>query len=422
MTTAYPASHVPQPPPRRARAGARLTLTLASLAMIGPFTIDTVFPAFTRIGEEFGGDEIALQQLISAYLAAFAIMSVFHGPLSDALGRKKVMIGGLVIYLIGMFGSVLAPSLGSLVLLRVMQGMSAGAATIVSRVVIRDMFTGSEAQRLMARVMMIFSVAPAIAPILGGWLLLLGDWRWVFAGVGVYGVLVLLLTLRLPETLPREARTPMRVGALLGSLVHVGRSPVMLRVAAASAFGFASQFVFIAGASIVVTRLLGLGEQDFWVLFAPLIVGMMSGAWVVGRAADVMERARLITFGFGGAVVAAGVNLLLVSLAPEFTGGLAWSLLLAVTGPMLIAFAVALLFAPIQLEVLDLFPHQRGAAASMGTFFGLVLNALLAGVIAPLVTVNLTVLAATSLSFALLGGALWTWHLYAVRGPRTAQA
>lgn len=192
----------------------------------------------------------------------------------------------------------------------------------------------------------------------------------------------------------------------------------MLRVAAASAFGFASQFVFIAGASIVVTRLLGLGEQDFWVLFAPLIVGMMSGAWVVGRAADVMERARLITFGFAGAVVAAGVNLLLVSLAPEFTGGLAWSLLLAVTGPMLIAFAVSLLFAPIQLEVLDLFPHQRGAAASMGTFFGLVLNALLAGVIAPLVTASLTVLAMASLTFALLGGALWTWHLAAVRRPR----
>ena len=101
--------------------------------MIGPFTIDTVFPAFTRIGEEFGGDEVALQQLISAYLAAFAVMSVFHGPLSDALGRKKVMIGGLVIYLIGMFGSIFAPNLGSLVLLRVLQGMSAGAATIVSR-------------------------------------------------------------------------------------------------------------------------------------------------------------------------------------------------------------------------------------------------------------------------------------------------
>lgn len=421
VTTPFPSSHVPAEAPRRQKAGARITLTLASLAMIGPFTIDTVFPAFVRIGDEFGGDDVALQQLISAYLAAFAIMSVFHGPLSDALGRKKVMIGGLTIYLIGMFGAVLAPTLGSLILLRVMQGMSAGAATIVSRVVIRDMFSGSEAQRLMARVMMIFSVAPAIAPILGGWLLLLGDWRWVFAGVGLYGLLVLVATTRLPETLPREARTPLRVGSLLGSLLHVGRSPVMLRVAAASAFGFASQFVFIAGASIVVVRLLGLGEQDFWVLFLPLILGMISGAWLVGRAADVMDRARLITIGFVGAVLSTGLNLVLVSIAPPFTGGLSWSLLLAVSGPMLIAFSVALLFAPIQLEVLDLFPHERGAAASLGTFFGLVLNALLAGVVAPLVTASLQVLALTALCFAVLGTALWAWHLRSVRAPQESR-
>ena len=417
VTTPYPSSHVPPVTPHRETAGARITLTLASLAMIGPFSIDTVFPAFTRIGAEFGSDTVALQQLVSAYLAAFAIMSIFHGPLSDALGRKKVMIGGLVIYLIGMLGSVLAPTLGSLILMRVLQGMSAGAATIVSRVVIRDMFSGAEAQRLMARVMMIFSVAPAIAPILGGWLLLLGDWRWVFTGVGLYGLMVLLAATRLPETLPREARTPLRVGALLGSLLHVGRSPVMLRVAAASAFGFASQFVFIAGASIVVVRLLGLGEQDFWVLFLPLILGMTSGAWLVGRAADVMDRARLISFGFVGTVLSTGLNLALVSIAPTFTGGLSWSLLLAVVGPMLIAFSVALLFAPIQLEVLDLFPHERGAAASLGTFFGLVLNALLAGVVAPLVTSSLQVLALTALGFAVVGTALWAWHLRAVRAP-----
>lgn len=420
VSTPYASSHVPSPGSRPERPGVRLTLTLASLAMIGPFTIDTIFPAFTRIGEEFGGDEVALQQLISSYLAAFAVMSIFHGPLSDALGRKKVMMGGLVIYLIGMFGCLLAPSLGSLILLRVLQGMSAGAATIVSRVVIRDMFSGGEAQRLMARIMMIFSVAPAIAPILGGWLLLLGDWRWVFAGVGIYGLLVLLATSRLPETLPPEHRTPLRIGAVLASLVRVGSSPVMLRIAGASAFGFAAQFVFIAVASIFVTRLLGLGEQDFWVLFAPLIVGMISGAWLVGRTSATLERSRLISIGYLGTVVFSALNLLLVSMAPEFTGGLTWNLLYVVTGPALIAFSVALLFAPIQLEVLDLFPRERGAAASLGTFFGLVLNALLAGAIAPLVTGSLLTLAGTSLGFAVLGGALWTWHLVAVRRREAA--
>ena len=415
VSTSAVSPRVPSDPPGRQHAGARITLTLASLAMIGPFSIDTVFPAFTRIGQEFGADEVALQQLVSAYLAAFAVMSVLHGPLSDALGRRTVMIGGLGIYLLGIIGSILAPNLGSLVLLRVLQGMSAGAATIVSRVVIRDMFDGAEAQRLMARVMMIFSVAPALAPVFAGWLLLLGDWRWVFAGVGLYAFAVLLLTLRLPETLPSRDRTPLRLGALLGSLLHVGRSPVMLRVASASAFVFASQFLFVVAASLVVVNLLGLGEQDFWVLFVPLITGMMCGAWVVGRVAERMRRSRLISCGFVGALGATTVNLVLVCLAPPFTGGLSWSLLLAVVGPMLIAFTVALVFAPIQLEVLDLFPHERGAAASLGTFFGLMLNALLAGVIAPLVGTGLVPLALTAMGFAALGGLMWLWHLHAVR-------
>mgnify|MGYP003783869201 CR=1 FL=1 len=418
----FASSHVPPTPSHRQKAGARLTLTLASLAMIGPFTIDTVFPAFTQIGEEFVADDVALQQLVSAYLAAFAVMSIFHGPLSDALGRKKVMIGGLVIYLIGIFGSVFAPSLGSLVLLRVLQGMSAGAATIVSRVVIRDMFAGAEAQRLMAQVMMIFSVAPAIAPICAGWLLLLGDWRWVFAGVGLYGLVVLLLATRLPETLPPEARTPLRVRSLMGSLVHVGRSPVMMRIAAASAFGFAAQFLFVVASSLMMVNLLGLGEQDFWVLFLPLILGMMCGAWVVGRMAERMERARLISIGFLGAVGATLLNLVLVSIAPPFTGGLSWSLLLAVIGPMAIAFTVALVFAPIQLEVMDLFPHERGAAASLGTFFGLILNAVLAGAVAPLVSTSLIALALTAMGFAVLGGAFWTWHRRAVRPTSSGAA
>ncbi|MGO1480613.1 MAG: MFS transporter, partial [Brachybacterium sp.] len=252
-------------------------------------------------------------------------------------------------------------------------------------------------------------------PIAAGWLLLLGDWRWVFAGVGLYALGVLLLTLKLPETLPPEARTPLRLRSVLGSLLHVGRSPVMLRIASASAFVFASQFLFVVGASLFVVNLLGLGEQDFWVLFVPLITGMLCGAWMVGRVAELMARSRLITYGFLGAVAATLLNLLLASLAPPFTGGLHWSLLLAVIGPMLIAFTVALVFAPIQLEVLDLFPHERGAAASLGTFFGLMLNAVLAGAVAPLVTTSLVTLALASLGFALLGAAMWGWHLRAVR-------
>lgn len=398
-------------PPRRRTAGARITLTLAALGMLGPFTINTVFPAFSQIGEEFGASDVVLQQLISVYLASFAVMSVFHGPLSDALGRKKVMLAGLAIYILAMFGAVFASGMGMLIALRVLQGMSAGAATIVSRVVIRDLFAGAEAQRLMAQVMMIFALSPVIAPMLGGWLLLLGDWRWVFAGVGIYGVVVMVATALMPESLPKENRIPLRVGSVVGALWEVGRSPALVRIALATAFGFAAHFVFVAAAPIIVVRLLGLGEQDFWVLFGPLIIGMMAGSYLVGRAADAMDRSRLITFGYVGTVITSVLNLVLVMVFPDPSGQLDASLIPVLIGPMLMSFTASLFFAPIQLEILDLFPHQRGAAASLGTFFTLIMNALLSGVIAPLITGSLTVVAVVALAYVVVGSLLWAWHL-----------
>lgn len=388
-----------------------MTLTLAALGMIGPFTINTVFPAFTRIGDEFGASDVVLQQLISVYLAAFAVMSVFHGPLSDALGRKRVMLTGLVVYIAAMLGAVFADSMGMLIVLRALQGMSAGAATIVSRVVVRDLFEGPAAQRLMAQVMMIFAVSPVVAPMLGGWLLLLGDWRWVFAGVGLYGVAVLVATALMPESLPREARIPLRIGSVLGALWEVGRSPVLVRIALATAFGFAAHFVFVAAAPIIVVRLLGLGEQDFWVLFGPLIIGMIAGSWVVARAAEAMERSRLITLGFVGTLAMSVVNLVLVTTFPDPSGQLDATLLPVLVGPALMSFTASLFFAPMQLEILDLFTHQRGAAASLGTFFTLIMNALLSGVIAPLITGSLTIVALAALGYVVVGCLLWAWHL-----------
>lgn len=396
--------------PRR-RAGARTTVTLASLAMIGPFTIDTIFPAFPRMAQDLQASDVALQQVVAAYLASFAVMSIFHGPLSDALGRKRVMLGGLAVYVLAMLGSALAPSLPVLIALRVVQGGSAGAATIVSRVVIRDMFAGPEAQRLMANVMMIFSLAPAIAPVVGGWLLALGSWRIVFVAIALYAVGTMIAAARLPETLPPQARTPLRVGAILGSLLHVARSGALWRLAFAMAFGFASQFVYVAAAAIVVPSLLHLGEQAFAVLFVPLIAGMMSGSWLVGRVAEAIPRPRLISIGLGATVLAATVNALLVALGPTPPGGLHPSLLLAVVGPMLLGFTVALFFSPIQLEVLDMFPHERGSAASASTFASLAFNAVLAGVIVPLVTGSLVDLALCALGLSVLGLGLWAWHL-----------
>ncbi len=376
--------------------------------MLGPFTIDTVFPAFARIGEQFGADSTAMQQVTSLYMLAFAVMSVFHGPLSDALGRKPVMIAGLVGYVLASIGCALAPNLAVLLVMRTLQGTFAGAATIVSRVVVRDMFAGPQAHKMMSRIMMIFSIAPAIAPVAGGLLLQVGEWPIIFWATAIYGALAMVAVIvLLPETHPAAARSPLRVGAVLRSIGRVGRHPAMIRLALVTAFAMGGQFLYIAAAPIIVVDLFGLGEQDFWVLFVPIITGMLIGAWLSGRLADKVSRTRLVDAALLLAVGAGVLNVVLMLIHPHLP--------LAMVAPALLSCAIAVAFPVIQLEILDTFPDHRGAAASLGTLASLGFNALLAGVIAPLVTASLLTVALTAASFVLIGTVLWTMHRRAGR-------
>ncbi|WP_151526280.1 multidrug effflux MFS transporter [Serinicoccus kebangsaanensis] len=391
------------------RATLLVTTTLAALAMIGPFTIDTIFPGFEAIGRDFDADAAALQQITSIYLLSFAVMSIFHGPISDALGRKPVMVGGLLGYVLASVVCALAPTLGVLLVARVFQGLFAGAATIVSRAVIRDLFSGAEAQRLMARVMMIFAIAPAIAPVIGGEILRFGPWHWIFWFVAAYGIAAAVLTaVVLPETHPRERRSPLRVGSVLGSLWQVARSGRFQRVAFSSAFVFASYFLYVVAAPIVVVDLLGRGEQDFWMLFVPMIGGMVTGSMLTNRLAGRVDSGRMVDATMAGLLTAVGLNVLLCAVAPV----LPW----AVLGPAAMGIAIGVAFPVQQLAMLDLFPEQRGAAASMASFAALVFNALLAGAIAPLVTGSLLTAAGSSACLALAGAGLWAWHRRATAG------
>lgn len=404
MTTA-------ETPRARPRTAWLVTVVLASLAMIGPFTVDTIFPGFTSIGRDFEVDATALQQITSVYLLSFAVMSVLHGPLSDALGRKPVMITGLAGFTLASVVCALAPNLTVLLVARVVQGLFAGAATIVSRAVIRDLYSGAQAQRMMARVMMIFAVAPAVAPVVGGELLRFGTWHLIFWFVAVYAVATAVLTaVVLPETLPPQDRQPLRVGSVLGGLWQVARSGRFERLAFCTAFTFAAYFIYVVGAPIVVVDLLGKGEQDFWMLFVPMIGGMVLGSWLTDRLAGRVSTERLVDVTMAGLLVAVVVNTGLAALLP----GLPW----AVVGPGLMGVLIGIVFPVLQVAMLDLFPHHRGAAASMASFASLTFNALLAGVIVPLVSASLLSVALTSGVFSVLGALLWVWHR---RAPRRAE-
>jgi DHA1 family bicyclomycin/chloramphenicol resistance-like MFS transporter len=391
---------------RQRRLRVVVPILLAGLSMLGPFSIDTPFPAFTAMGADFGASTEQMQLVVSAYLLSFGLMSPFHGPLSDALGRRRVILTGVAVYAVASIGCALSPNLPVLLGFRVLQGLSAGGGVIVSRTVIRDVFEGAQAQRLMSRVMMIFSVAPAVAPIVGGLLLQVGPWSVVFVFMAAVAVLLIaLVALLLPETHPPSARLPFRLGTLVGSLARVTRAASFHRVAWAAGLSFAGQFLYIGSAPIIVVDLLGKGELDFWMLFVPMIGGIMLGSFLSGRAAGRLSPGRLVTGALVFSAAGAVVNVVLGTLPTA--AQLPW----AVIGPALIAVGTAAAYPTLQLILLDMFPASRGAAVSMFTFFTLVLNGITAFALSPVATRSILGLAVAALVFVLAGLGAWLLHL-----------
>ena len=395
-------------PPTRRTPHALLLVTLAVLGMVGPFTIDTMFPAFAQMSVDLEVTNVALQQLISVYLLSFAVMSLFHGPISDAVGRKPVIIVGVSLYAVASIGCALAPDLGTLLVLRAAQGASAGAGQIISRAMVSDLFERAQAQRVMSHIAMIFGLAPAAAPIVGGWLLLLGDWRGIFWFLAIFGAALVALTLAfLPESNPPENRTPLRLAPLFAGLVEVWKNPAGRLLAFAGMTNFSGMFLYVSSAPMFIVTHMGGGEQDFWWLFVPLIGGLVIGSWAGGQLSSRRSSAAIVSLGYRISLSGGLVNLLL-TLIPG-AQGMPWSVMIL----PFYTFGVALVFPILTLEMLALFPQRRGAASSVQSFVQLMFNALIAGVIAPLLGVSLVWLALGALASSLLGWALWMRHIRA---------
>lgn len=392
------------PPPRR------LALLLGGLAMFGPFSIDTIFPAFPQIGAQLGADKLAMQQTISVYLLAYAAMSVVHGPLSDALGRRRVILSGLVVFVLASLGCALATTLPQLLAFRALQGLSAGVGLIVGRAVIRDVLHGHDAQRLMSHVSMIFGIAPAVAPVLGGWLLGWHRWPAIFWFLALFAAVLAAAVWRaLPETHPPAARLPLHPVALLRGYWGIARHPRFLRLSVAAGLNFGALFLYIASAPAFVLDLLRLGERQFAWFFVPMIGGMMLGAFVSGRAAGRIDGRHLANLGFAccGAAMALNVAYNLWVDVPAVP----WAVL-----PMsLNAFGIALAFPVITLAILDMYPRQRGSASSLQAFFGLLVNAAIAGLLSPLVSGTGLHLALAAAAFMVGGWLFWWWETHASR-------
>lgn len=383
------------------RTATRLAAVLAALSMLSPFSIDTFFPSMRAMQSEFGVDELTVQQLLTVYMVPYAAMALVHGPLSDALGRRIVVLVGIAIYLVVSFGCMLSPSFEWILAFRAVQGLTAGVGVTVGRAVIRDLYEGKEAQRLMSLVTMIFSVAPALAPVIGGWVHIGFGWRGVFGFLGCISVLLFWMTwLYLPETHPETERQPLRVGVLLRELARILVEPRFFWIAWAAGTLFAALWIYIGSAPAIVMDTWGRGETDFGVLFFPIIIGFILGAHLSGRLAGRIAPQKQLRLGLGITGAAAVAATVIGVFAPQAV--IPQQCVIAVT-----AFGVQLGAPILTLRALDLHPRSRGAVSSLLAFVQLVIGSVTLG-IAPLLGDGLAPINAFSLSCA-FGAIVCAW-------------
>jgi len=391
-----------------------LAVLLALLGMLGPFSIDTYLPAFSGIARSLGATPAEMQQTLSAYLFGFAFMNLFHGALSDSLGRRPVVLWGIAVFTLASAGCAMSQSIGQLVFFRALQGLSTGAGIVVSRAVIRDMFAPAQAQKVMSQVTIYFGVAPAVAPLIGGWLFVHLDWHSIFWFLTLVGAALWAANYKLlPETLHLSHRQPFEVKHLMRGYWQLGSNPRFLLLALASGIPFNGMFLYVLSAPAFLGEHLQLAPPDFFWLFLLTIAGIMMGAWLSGRMAGRLPAKQQIRYGFSVMLLVSVVN---VTANFVWVPQASWAMF-----PIaLFAFGWALMVPVVTLLVLDLYPERRGMASSLQAFVGSTANGIVAGVVAPLVMHSTRALAVTSLG--MLGVGLLAWLYLHKRWPEIGRS
>ena len=278
------------------RSFLRNAVVLGLVSAIGPFAIDMYLPALPTIAESLQASTAATQMTLMAFFIAFGVCQIVYGPVSDMVGRKPPLYLGLVVFAIGSAGCALAPSIGWLIAFRALQGAGASAVMVIPRAIIRDLHTGVEGARLMALVMLVLSVSPILAPVTGSALIVPFGWRAVFVAVTVVAVLgLVLLATQLPETLHAEHRVRIERRSLVSGFTTLLTDPRFLGLTFIGAFGMASFFTFLAGASFIYIDHFGLGPTAFSIAFSINAIGFIGASQFAAPLGLRLGFGRLVT-------------------------------------------------------------------------------------------------------------------------------
>jgi len=378
-----------------------IIIIVAFVSMIGPFSIDTYLPSFPSIETELTVSRAQLTLSIAFYLMATAISSLFWGPLSDRVGRKKIILGSLLLYSIASLSCAMVSGFHELLILRVLQGAAASGGVVAGRAMVRDIYDSRNSQRVMAYVLMLFALAPAIAPVIGGWLHKLFGWRSVFYFLFLYGTVMFAFSaFTFKETLHKskiQSFHPLHVlGIYIQTLLHLR----FLAIVAALATSFGGFFVYIAGSPTLLLDLLKLEGTDFWIQFLPMTTGIIIGSLISGKLIRHWSSVKIINLAFLIMLVGAVINISQAYLTVQNTF---W----VITPIVIYAFGVALSMPGLVVLALDCFPDNKGAAAAMQSFMQIMASGLVAGVMLPWLTQSITSYAISQMVLLLIGIVFW---------------
>lgn len=336
---------------------------LGFTSSLGPLSANTYVPGFHRMAEDLGTSFIHIEQTLTVYLITYALCSIFAGTLSDSLGRKKTMVSGMLLFSIASIGAMLAPNFWTLCFWRVMQGMGAAVGQVVTQAIVRDRWSGVHAARMNGMIAMFFAISPAIAPVIGGWIIAQTSWHYVFVLLAVYSASIALFTqVGVAETLPAANRTPLQVREVLSGYKTGFSHKAFMAGVISHGFCFMGGILYTAGAADFVITIMKFDVDEFAWYTVPTVILTLAGSW---SSAYILKRlgARPMVYGISfGTVVVCG----LIALDQYFVEtGYPWALLCPC-----IYWCTCSMLRPVMMAMnLDYFPTKRGLAASIQQCF-----------------------------------------------------
>lgn len=344
------------------RVGLLVTLVLGGLTALPPLSMDMYLPALPAVTRSLGAPAATVQLTLTACLAGMALGQLVVGPMSDKWGRRRPLLVGMIVYVAATAVCALAPTVDMLIGFRLLQGLAGAAGIVIARAVVRDLYDGVEMARFFSTLMLISGVAPIVAPLIGGQVLRITDWRGIFVVLSAVGILLTLVVAKwLHETLPPERRHGGGVGEALRTMRGLLADRVFTGYTLTGGLAFATLFAYISASPFVVQEIYGASPQTFSLLFGVnsiglITLGQINGKVLVGRVS--LDKA--LGIGLGVVMLAAAALLLMTSGVFGRVG-----LLPVAVGLFVLMSAMGLVMPNTNALALLRTPHAAGSASAL---------------------------------------------------------